>query len=162
MSTPAATVSSELVAVAWLLAIPGGPPAGLELPTDPADWAETGYIVVEADVAGPQNPGVPLRTSIFQLASYGANPNTLRPNWAASSGNAWRLVDACDHGEALNTPLDTRPGWARARVTGAWPQTLPRRDTEDISSYAVHRLDLAVNWVRDPTITPEPIGAPES
>ncbi|MCE7081161.1 hypothetical protein [Streptomyces sp. ST2-7A] len=165
MTTPATVVeipTAELAAVAWLKTIPaiGHGHAATRLPRDTESWADTGFVVVEADVAGPQNPHVPWHESVLQLACYGANPDRLTPNWARSGRLAQLVIEASLQDWALNELLPVRTGGPRVRITGAWPQTTPRRDTEDPSDYAVHRLDLALHWAQ--VDTPNLIGEPES
>lgn len=141
--------TSELVAVAWILSLPDWAPGmcSTQLPKDQNSWAERGFCVVGPDVSGSQNPTVPWGESVHQIEFRAVNPNSLRPDYGLAAALGQRVANAAVAGLSLNTPLTLRTGWHGARVTGAIPRGL-RRIPTDPSSYALYRMDLALNWVQ--------------
>lgn len=142
--------NSELVAVAWVLSLPGisHGMCATQLPKNTDTWAERGFVVVGADAGGSQNPDVPWGESVMQLDIRAVNPNSLNPDWGKAASLAQRIENAALDNLSLGTTLTLRPGYHGARVTSAWTASRARRIPMDPSSYALFRLDLAINWVQ--------------
>lgn len=144
--------TSELAAVAWIKSLTGyGFTDGMvatQLPKDQDTWAATGFVVAGPDAGGAQHAYVHWHESVLQLESYGVNPSTLNPDWATANRLLQHITNASRDNASLNVELATRTGYAPVRITGAWPATSAQRARTDPSSYALYRMDLALNWIQ--------------
>lgn len=145
MARPA---NAELTGVAWLKTLAGlGSFVATQLPTDPAAWSATGFIVVGNPAGGGQHLYVPLRNPVLQVDCYAVNPNTDDPPWDKASDLAEYVVAGTYDMTKLNTSLTLRTGYDMARVTSARINGGPRRMTGDPASYAWYQIDLAMDWI---------------
>jgi hypothetical protein len=147
MTDPA---NAELAAGAWLRGITGLTPAmvATALPDDPKEWKGSGFVVVGPDAGGLPNGYVPWHESVLQLECRAVRPNTLTPDWGVANTLAQHVINAAHANEQLGVTLPTRPGYAPVRITSTAPASTARRVRTDPSSYALYRLDLALNWVQ--------------
>jgi len=154
--------SSEVVAVAWLLGVPGitadANHVGVTLPgRDPATgtwpWADTGFVQLVTAVGGTPGMYVPERNPVVQLDFWAVNLDSGLPPWGKARQLA-ELVVADTYNTAGNPTAGARDvsalmpdGYAGAYVQSVYPQTEPRRVPNDSGSFARLTMDLELAWV---------------
>lgn len=162
--------NSELVACAWLAAVPGFSSAmiGTTLPNLPSKgtvpaWVATGFLKVLV-VGGSPHAFVPQAQPVVGITCYAVNVTQVgangpinvatKPPWdrAALLGEQIRQaaypLNKSAAGRVLSMPV---PGYARAAVQSAVVLTEPRRVPSDFASYAQYTLDVQLSWVAEAT-----------
>ncbi len=145
--------NSELVAVQWVLSLPGFPAnkCATTLP-DVATWqgvgAGDGFVTLRV-VGGSPDPYSPIRYPVLQLDGWAANPNSQgQPLW----GKAFDLLeivkaatecDSPDRAKVLNLPGQYDD--AEVRDTSALTEAR-RFPIPDPTGWARTTMDMAMVW----------------
>jgi hypothetical protein len=144
MARPA---NDELVAVAFLKTLHADLASNVatRLPTDPAAWSATGFVVVRG-LGGDQHAELPWQRPNLQFDVYAVNLNADDPPWDKAADLAARITDGARDMTKLHQALTLRTGYDQARVTALTCQR-PRRQTGDPASYAWYQIDAQLDWV---------------
>jgi hypothetical protein len=138
--------NDELVAVAFLRTLTGlSGIVATRLPTDPAAWSATGFVVVRG-LGGDQHAEIPWNRPNIQVDCYAVNPNSDDPPWDLAADLAAYVCAGARDMTKLGAALTLRTGYDQARVTGFATQR-PRRQTTDPASYAWYQIDAQLDWV---------------
>lgn len=146
------TPTTDLVAAAWVLSIPGfmGDGAGTQLPADDTTWAAHGYVVLPVTVGGTPHSTAPVRRPVVQAECWACVPGSSKPPWgkAAALAEQIRLAtyDRRTFGRALQIASNGVP-FAGAKVLAARMLTEPHRVYGDQADYAGVIFNLAFTWV---------------
>lgn len=159
--------NSELVAAAWLAAVPGFTTAmvGTTLPRMPASgplpaWIGTGFVTVGPVVGGTPGTNMPLAEPVVSVNCWAVNATktdgsgasinvSTKPPWGRAAQLAEQIraaVYTLDKGAGRQVVMPV-PGYARATVNGAQLLSEPRRMPSDPASYARFQFELQLFWI---------------
>lgn len=144
--------TTPLVTVAWLASLPGFTAAmvGGVLPRAGSDgalpWAQTGFVQATMPVGGGSGMYVPMNSPVVQIDCWAAQSNSDLPAWAKANALAETIRWACLAGDATQSALTLRSGYAHARVKSAYLVAEPRPVFGDEDDYARYLLNVALNW----------------
>lgn len=142
----------DLVAAAWLNAIPGlDAPAATSRPADASSWAATGFLVVSVvgsaglrDLAGQRRP-------IVSVDAWAYSSSSSKPPRGMASG-LLEIVRAATEDPAtlgIVQPVSGSVQYGPALVTDVWLETAEAREIPDPDAgYAHYSIDLGLAWVR--------------
>lgn len=158
MSAPLEPVNSELVAVAWVLSLPGIEPGQVAMTIPARDrWPSNRFITVDAIVGGsPDRSVAELRGPVVQYSCWALNPDSdTHPPWGRAFGLAERIVrcteaDSAHHAKVLTIRAPFEQATLRDASVISEPGRFP---IPDPASYARVRLDVQLIWTR--LTTPE-------
>jgi hypothetical protein len=139
--------SHDLVAVAFLQSL-DLPADGIDtdLPRDPADWTNQGFIQVTA-VGGSPEIDVPVYRPAVQVDVWANRPGSEYPPWNQAGHLAAALVAATYDTDNFGISPTLPDGFRTVRVLTAFPLSEPRRILDDPAGFARVSLDLALRWV---------------
>lgn len=140
--------TSPLVAQAWLKTLPellAG--AAMNLPKDPAVWAETGFVLVSV-TGGAGHRYVQMRAPVISIDSWAMSLNSGQAPVAKASQNAEIIRASTFQDDRFPVVVQPGPGdYLPAIVHSAYPlQDEPRRIPDPNGSYAHMQFDLALMW----------------
>jgi hypothetical protein len=149
--------SDELVASAWLAAVPGLSSAmvGTQLPPDVnadgsvAAWITTGFVTV-AVVGGTPDALLPMQRPVMQVECWATVPGSNLPPWWKAAAIAQAILRATWDRYRISRPLTITAGgvvYPTAVVQSAYMATSFRRLYADQADYACFQGDLALTWV---------------
>jgi hypothetical protein len=156
MSAPAPVLNNDVVAIAWVAAIPAvaalaaQPPVGATLPAGaPPSWAATGFLQV-LTTGGSPHPDFPFRQPVATIFTWATRTGSKKPPWDAAARLAEYVFAAC----YAETPAHSRLVPVAGGVT--YPPVLvktanalsePRKIPGDPAGFARYMLDIQLKWV---------------
>lgn len=149
MSAPTLYANTDLVAQAWLAAVPGlsADMVGAVLPNVAAWGAGRGFVTA-VTVGGADNADDALNGPVVTLDIYSYLAGSARPPWNQANNIASAIWFAARNRDAPAMDLDLPHGYPRARVIGVWTVTSPRRAYADAGDFAHFVMDLQFKWVQ--------------
>lgn len=146
--------TNEIVATAWLRAVPGlpGQQINTTLPKKEEAWAPSGFVQVLL-LQGRPDLYVPQRQPIFQVDLWGVNPGSGKPPWGQVNDLAETIVAACEVGNQRRSfgRVVTPPQFSDVFVQTGHVLTEPKRIPDDEARFAHYQLELQLYWYRLPS-----------
>lgn len=138
--------SHDLVAAGYLSAL-DLPADGIDtdLPPNPADWQDQGFVQVTA-VGGPAEIHIPVHRPVVQVDVWCNRANTDTVPWNQAGHLAGALVAALYDSDSVGVAPILPDGFRPVRVLSAYPLSAPRRVQGDPAGFARYTVDVALRW----------------
>lgn len=162
MTTPLVAslhASSERVAVAWIMSIPGLVADGVatQLPSDETSWAKNGFVVVPTSVGGTPESNMPVRRPVVTVETWGTVPGSDKIPWGIPDQLMAQIIAGTYDRTTFGRPLTLVAGkvtYPTARVLSATAMSEPRRIWSDVGDYGGYTADIRLDWIAAGEVIP--------
>lgn len=151
----------EMVAQAYITGLGQLFSCSTELPSDPTEWEEHGYIRVAGVVGGSVNPYTGVRSSVVQIESYAyRSDGAFPPRWLASQ-NLQYVIQTCTVGQQISFDDLVMPDdYYGAALMECYALSDARIRPGDQAGYACYLTEFNFVWFPLDIVVPSPTPCP--